>query len=172
VPEPRLRFYEAENARGEVRIYPLVIGTDEAGDIVTMKKNEGRARKRDGEYTIAMSPRSPIEWCDPMPLSVAHSRAEFVAWHTALSHLASVLDGALESFAPAPLALPLMPWLSPSLATRVIFRDAFARYDTVGLPLQPKREAGRAPIESPIEAETRASYGRASREKMRRSAAT
>jgi hypothetical protein len=39
------------------------------------------------------------------------------------------------------------------------------------LPLQPKREAGIAPIESPIEAETRASYNRASREKMRRSAA-
>jgi hypothetical protein len=118
-----------------------------------------------------MSPRSPLDWCDPMPLSVAHSRAEFVAWHMAMSHLVTVLDGALESFAATPIALPLMPWLSPSLATRVIFRDAFARFDTVGLPLQPKREAGIAPIESPIEAETRASYNRASREKMRRSAA-
>jgi hypothetical protein len=171
LPEPQQRFYEAVNRTGSVRRYPVVLGTDADGDLVMMQKNEGRARKRDGEYTLSMSPRSPIEWSDPAPLSVAHARAQFVAWHMALSHLAAVLDGALESFAPIPLALPVMPWLSPSLATRVIFRDAFARFDTVGLPLQPKREAGRAPIESPIEAETRASYGRASREKMRRSAA-
>jgi hypothetical protein len=171
LPTPQQRFYEAVNKTGSVRRYPVVLGTDADGDLVMMQKNEGRARKRDGEYTWSMSPRSPLEWCDPAPLSVAHSRAQFVAWHMALSHLAAVLDGALESYAPAPLALPVMPWLSPSLATRVIFRDAFARFDAVGLPLQPKRAAGGAPIESPIEAETRASYNRASREKMRRSAA-
>jgi hypothetical protein len=171
LPSPSQRFYEAQNAAGAVRRYPVVLGDDADAHVVMMQKNEGRARARDGEYTYAMSPRSPIEWCDPAPLSIAHARAQYVAWHAALSHLATVLAAALESFAPAPLALPLMPWLSPTLATRLIFRDAFARYDTVGLPLQPKREAGRAPIESPIEAETRASYGRASREKMRRSAA-
>jgi len=171
LPSPRQRFYEARNAAGAVRCYPVVLGTDADGDVVMMQKNEGRARKRDGEYTLSMSPRSPLEWHDPAPLSVAHSRAQFVAWHMALSHLAGVLDGALESFDVLPLAVPLMPWLSSSLATRVIFRDAFARFDAVGLPLQPKRSAGGPPIESPIEAETRASYNRASREKMRRSAA-
>jgi hypothetical protein len=171
LPAPQQRFHEATNKAGAMRAYPVVLGIDADGDMVMLRKNEGRARKRDGEYTWSMSPRSPIEWHDPAPLSVAHSRAQFVAWHAALSHLATVLDGALESYAPTPLALPVMPWLSPALATRVIFRDAFARYDTVGLPLQPKREAGIAPIESPIEAETRASYNRASREKMRRSAA-
>jgi hypothetical protein len=169
--KPRQMFVESINERDEVRVLPLVHGVDADGDEIAVRKNRGRARMRDGEYNAMMFPRSPLEWCDPMPISIAHSRAEFVAWHAALAHLANVLDGALKSFAPAPLALPLMPWLSPTLATRVIFRDAFARYDTVGLPLQPKREAGRAPIESPIEAETRASYGRASREKMRRSAA-
>ena len=171
LPAPRQRFYEAQNSRGEVRAYPLVLGVDADGDLVTMSKNEGRARKRDGEYTFSMSPRSPLEWCDPMPISVAHSRAEFVAWHQGLTALAHDLAGRLSRYEPVPLALPLLPWLSPNVATRVIFRDAFARYASEGYPLAPKRRAAGKPVESPIEAESVAAYNRASREKVRRSAA-
>lgn len=92
---------------------PLVYGLDAAGDLVDMRKNEGRARKRDGEYTLAMSPRSPIEWCDPSPLKVADARAEYVAWHGALTALARDLAGKLLSFEPTPPAAPRMPWLAP-----------------------------------------------------------
>lgn len=168
---PRPRYVETVNARGEARVSVVVHGIDADGDTVEVQKNRGRARMRDGEYNAMMFPRCPLEWCDPVPLSVAHSRGEFVAWHMALSHLAAVLDGSLASFAVTPMATPLMPWLSPSLSTRIIFRETFARFDAVGLPLQPKRQSGGKPIESPIEAETRASYNRASREKMRRTAA-
>ncbi len=171
LPDPRQRFYETVNARGEVRTYPLVMGFDRDGDLVIMHKNSGRARKRDGEYTFSMSPRSPLDWCDPQPLSVAHARAQFVAWHSALNALAADLAGRLSDFEPLPLALPLLPWLSASVATRVIFRDAFARYADQDFPLTPKRHAAGKPVESPIEAETVASYKRASREKMKKTAA-
>jgi hypothetical protein len=124
---------------------------------------------RDGEYNPMFFPRSPLEWCDPAPLGIAHSRAEWIAWHGALSSLAHDLAGALCEFAPTPPALPVMPWLDPApLASRVIFRDAFARFASRGYPLVPKRKAALPPVESPIEAETVASYNRASREKMKK----
>ena len=168
-PAPRQVFVEALNERGELRAMPLVHGLDAEGYEIAIKKNRGRARMRDGEWNASMRPRSPIEWHDPSPLSVAHSRAEWVAWHGALSALALDLAGALRQYEPTPPALPLMPWLDPAPhAARVIFRDAFAAYEAKGYPLSPRRRPAGKPIESPIEAETVASYKKASREKMRK----
>lgn len=168
-PCARQVFVETLNERGEVRAMPLVHGLDAEGYEIAIKKNRGRARMRDGEFNASMRPRSPIEWHDPAPLSVAHSRAEWLAWHGALTSLAHDLADALREYAPTAPALPLMPWLDPApLVARVILRDAFARYEAHGLPLAPKRHAGGKPIESPIEAETVASYKKASREKMRK----
>jgi hypothetical protein len=172
-PEPRQVFVEARNARGEVRPMAVVHGVDADGDLIAMKKNRGRAFKRDGEYNLAMSPRSPIEWCDPAPLSIADARAEYVAWHTALATLADDLAHKLEDHLPTGPTVPMLPWLAPeTLATRMIYRDAFARFATHGLPLAPKRRAAGKPVESPIEAETRTAYARASREKMRKTPAS
>jgi hypothetical protein len=168
MPTPAQMFFEARNSRDELRTYPIVHGIDDAGDVVMMKKNRGRALKRDGEYNPAMAPRSPIEWCDPSPLAIGDARAEYVAWHMALSQLALDLNGKLCDFAVTPPAVSLMPWLDTPLVSRVIFRDAFARYAAHGLPLQPRRKAAGPPVESPIEAESVASYNRASREKMRK----
>jgi hypothetical protein len=163
-PEPRQVFLQTKT-----KPRPLVYGIDAEGDLVAMKRNEGRALKRDGAFNLAMSPRSPIEWCDPSPLSIADARAEYVAWHSALVTLADDLAHRLEDHLPTVPTVPMLPWLAPeTLATRVIYRDAFARFATHGLPLAPKRRAAGKPVESPIEAETRAAYARASREKMRK----
>jgi hypothetical protein len=105
-PVPRRRFVPTKT-----KPRPLVHGIDGDGDVVEMMKNEGRARKRDGEYTLGMSPRSPIEWCDPSPLKVADARAEYVAWHSALIALAGDLAGKLSSFEPTLPAAPARPWL-------------------------------------------------------------
>jgi hypothetical protein len=151
---------------------PLVYGIDADGDLVEMKKNRGRAFKRDGEYRLAMSPRSPLEWCSPTPLTIADARAEYVAWHAALDTLAHDLAGKLRNFEVTPPAAPFMPWLDrAALVSRLIFRDAFARYASHGLPLAPKRKAPGKPTESQIEAETVAAYNRASREKMKKTRA-
>ena len=54
----------------------LVYGLDAAGDLVMLRRNEGRALKRDGEYNPFRSPRSPLQWCNPSPPSIADARAE------------------------------------------------------------------------------------------------
>ncbi|WP_022722961.1 hypothetical protein [Rhodopseudomonas sp. B29] len=171
LPAPRQRFYEMPNARGEVRRHPIVLGTDAAGDVVMLKKNRGRAWQREGDYSLAMSPRSPIEWHDPVPLKVADARAEYVAWHRAMITLAHNLHGALADYQPTPPAAPALPWLTGEPASRVICGAALARFASEGRPLAPKRPAGERPTESPIKAESVASYNRASRTKIKKTAA-
>lgn len=64
-----------------------------------------------------------------------------------------------------------MPWAGAGVEPRIIAGRDLSRAD-LEFGLVPKRPASDLPpIESPIEAETVASYNRASREKMRRSAA-
>jgi hypothetical protein len=157
-------FFEARNSRDELRTYPIVHGTDAGGDVVMMKKNRGRAFKRDGEYDLALTPRSPLEWCDPSPLTIADARAEYIAWYLALVTLANRLRGKLADHEPAHPSAPMMPWLATGAAPRVIMRDLYPT--TAETPA--RRPGVGKPIESPIEAESVASYNRASRTKMRK----
>ncbi len=106
-PKPHQRFVQTTG-----RPRPLVYGIDTADDLIELKRNEGRARKRDGEYTITLSPRSPLEWCDPSPLAIAEARVEYMAWHRAISTLALRLTGTLDAFEPMRPAVAPMPWLT------------------------------------------------------------
>ncbi|WP_316179662.1 MULTISPECIES: hypothetical protein [unclassified Bradyrhizobium] len=76
---------------------PIVYGTDDGGVTVELRKNEGRARKRDGEYTLAMSPLSPLDWHEPAPLHIGECRTEWVTWCNALDDLARTLAGRLAT---------------------------------------------------------------------------
>ncbi|MCS3499319.1 hypothetical protein M2189_001720 [Bradyrhizobium japonicum] len=105
-PKPHQRFVPTAG-----RPRPLVYGIDATGDLVELKRNEGRARKRDGEYTSALLPRSPLEWCNPFPLAIAEARAEYVAWYRAMSTLALGLTGKLDAFEPMRPTVKAMPWL-------------------------------------------------------------
>ena len=105
-PKPLQRFVPTAG-----RPRPLVYGIDTAGDLIELKRNEGRARKRDGEYTVALFPRSPLEWCNPSLLTIAEARAEYVAWHRAMSTLAFRLTGKLDAFEPMRPTIAAMPWL-------------------------------------------------------------
>jgi hypothetical protein len=165
LPVPCQMFFEALNARRELRTYPIVHGLDAGGDLVMMKKNRGRAFKRDGEYNLTASPRSPLEWCDPSPLSIADARAEYVAWYLALVSLVDTLRGKLADHEAVRPSAAMMPWLAPAEHSRVIMRNLFPAMMAKPAP----RPVVGKPIESPIEAETVASYNRASRTKMRKS---
>ncbi len=105
-PSPYQRFVPTHG-----RPRPLVYGIDSAGDLIELKRNEGRARKRDGEYTLALSPQSPLEWCDPSPLAIAEARAEYVAWYCAINTLALRLASKLDAFEPLRSAAAPTPWL-------------------------------------------------------------
>jgi len=167
-PTPYQRFAQT-HAAGRPR--PMVFGLDAAGDLVEIKRNEGRARARDGEYTISMSPRSPIEWHDPAPLHVAECRAEYVAWHLSLVALVDMLAGKLVEFEPMYPSAAAMPWITGEVpASRIVARRDLGDV-SVGLPVAPRRRAPGAPVESPIEAESRTAYNLASRTKRRKSTA-
>jgi hypothetical protein len=151
---------------------PIVHGIDADGALVEMARNRGRKWKREGDYSLSMSPRSPIEWGDPAPLQIGEARAEYVAWHFALSSLARDLAGKLVMFEPSAPSAPALPWIDGEApASRIVGRRDLSACD-VDQALTPRRgrPAGK-PIESPIEAESVASYNRASRKQVRRSAA-
>lgn len=145
----------------------IVYGIDADGDLVEMK-----ARRKDGKFNLSMSPRSPINWNAPSMIEVGEARAEYVAWHGALVTLAAVLAGKLVEFEPTAPAVARLPWVTGQTpASRVVaVRDLAAAWPEE-LPLAPKRKAALRPVESPIEAETVAAYARASRTKMRKTAA-
>lgn len=149
---------------------PLVYGVDADGDLIEMRRNEGRARKRDGEYTIKMMPRSPLNWHDPSPLHIGECRAEYLTWHTALVMLAADLAGKLDRFDVLPPSAARAPWIVDNVSRIIPGRDLSAAGVEQGLVPKRPNIAGK-PIESPIEAETVASYNRASRTKMRKIAA-
>lgn len=165
-PAPFQMFAPALNGAPRAIVY----GIDDAGDLVEVRRNRGRKAMRE-PYDLKMLPRSPINWHDPSPMHIGECRAEWIAWHHALAALARDLDGALDAFDVMPSTLPLRPWDQPIVASRIIKGRDLSRGD-VEAGLVPRRPAtGGKPIESPIEAETVASYNRASREKVRRSAA-
>jgi hypothetical protein len=121
-PSPCQRFVPTAGA-GRPRA--IVHGFDADGDLVELKRNEGRARKRDGEYTLAMSPRSPLEWQHPAPLQIGECRAEYVAWHAALVSLTVALAGQLVEFEPVAPSAAAMPWITGETpASRILERAA------------------------------------------------
>lgn len=145
----------------------MVYGTGAHGELVELKQNRGRKAQRE-LYDLKMSPRSPLHWHDPSPLHIAECRAEWVTWHGALTRLAGALAGKLALFDVTPPAAAALPWLDDAAPARIIRGRNLAR-EGVDHNLTPRRDrpAGK-PVESPIEAETVASYARASREKMRK----
>lgn len=162
-------FTQERNARGELRSTPLVHGLDADGVAIAIKKNRGGKQvAKHGVYDVRMSPRSPLDWQCPAPLHIGECRAEYVAWHVALVSLAADLVGKLKEFEPTPPAAAAMPWITGEApASRIVARRDLGEVD-VGLPLAPRRRAAGKPIESPIEAETRAAYNSASRTKRRK----
>jgi hypothetical protein len=149
---------------------PIVYGTDAHGDLVELKPNRGRKAQRE-LYDVRLAPRSPLNWHDPSPLHIGECRGEWVTWHGALVRLAGELDGKLKLFDVEAPALPLLPWRDDTAPARIIKGRNLAR-PGVDHNLTPRRDrpVGK-PVESPIEAETVASYARASRTKMRKIAA-
>ncbi|WIG52499.1 MAG: hypothetical protein OJF48_003418 [Afipia sp.] len=145
----------------------LVFGIDADGDLVEM-----RARRKDGKFNLSMSPRSPLNWNAPSMVEVGEGRAEYVAWHGALVSLAASLSGKLAEFEPVAPAAARLPWITGETeVSRVITgRDLSSAFGEK-LALAPKRKVALEPVESPIEAESVASYARASRTKMRKVAA-
>jgi hypothetical protein len=159
LPTPRQMF--APSITGRPRA--IVNGLDR-GEVVELKAN-----RKTGKYPLGMSPRSPILWHEPSVLHVAECRAEWVTWHGALNRLAVGLAGKLKAFEVAPTTLPLMPWLTGSDRPRVIAGRDLSMAPGIDRALTPQRNifAG-PPVESPIEAQTAASYAKASREKMKK----
>jgi hypothetical protein len=160
-PTPRQVFAPSITGRPRAMVY----GMDGDGDLV-----EVRANKKTGRFNMAMTPRSPLLWHEPSMVHVGECRAEWVTWHGALTRLALALAGKLETFDVVAPALPLLPWVTGSDRPRVIAGRDLAS-EAFDPRLAPKRHAPGKPTESPIEAETIASYARASRGKMRKSVA-
>ena len=168
-PTPYQMFVQERNARDELRSAPLVHGIDADGVAIAIKKNRGRKAMREA-FDLSMSPRSPLDWQCPAPLHLGECRAEYVAWHAALVSLAADLAGKLAEFEPVAPCAPAMPWLTGEApASRIMARRDLGDVDQ-GLPLAPRRRAPGRPIESPIEAKTRAAYNLASRTKRRKDA--
>ncbi len=71
-----------------------------AGQPSIVGKCEGRLRYSHGSYC-------PLQW-EPSPLTVAMTRAEYVAWHHGLSLLART--AVLRDYEPMPPAAPVAPW--------------------------------------------------------------
>jgi hypothetical protein len=158
-PKPYRMMIPFRDAAGANRERPLVHGTDADGDIVYLHPRRGRAAMRDGMYDYAMSPRSPLQWSAPSMISIGHARAEYVAWHGALTSLAKTLQGKLGEYEPTAPAVMPMPWITGQTpASRVLSDGLPAGLLTLKLPLAPKRKAPSRPVESAIERESRRSY--------------
>lgn len=141
-------FSEFRDDAGAIRRRPLVHGVDAAGDVVAILPNRGRAVARDGMYSYAMAPRSPLDWQCPSMLHVGDCRAEYVAWHGALVQLVADLDGKLAEFQPTPPAAAALPWITgPTPVSRVVPGRDLGVVD--GLPIQPRREISSRPLGNP-----------------------
>jgi hypothetical protein len=118
-PSPYAITISERNAAGAYRDRARVVGVDAAGEVIDLKPNRGRAAMRDGLYDLAFAPRSPLQWGDPSPLAVAEARAEYLAWHDALTYLAKVL--VLDEFEVLPPAAARVPWITGQTpASRVL----------------------------------------------------
>lgn len=140
-PTPHQMFSQERNARGELRAIALVHGVDSDGYEIAIKKNRGRKAMREA-FDLSMTPRSPINWHDPSLLHIGECRAEYVAWHHALTRLALDLAGKLKEFEPmAPVAAAL-PWITGETPTsRIVARRDFGNIDIAGKLVEPKIQA-------------------------------
>lgn len=147
LPTPLPMSIEYRDALGAVRERLLVHGLDQDGCLVEVMP--GRTKKARGVYDLDQLPRSPLNWSDPAPLHVGHSRAEYIAWHHALSTLAASLSGMLVDHEPLPPSALPRPWLEGE-PVRQMYRVQGADVSEA-LPLAPKRPAAPRPFESKIE---------------------
>lgn len=120
-PTPYEMRVETLDGRGSLRSIALVHGIDADGDIVAMRPNQGRAVARDGMYSYAMAPRCPLQWNDPSLMSIGHARAEYLAWHDALSGLVDDLGDSLIEYQPIASPARRLPWVTgQDKASRVL----------------------------------------------------
>lgn len=151
-PKPSRVFIQKKNTRGQMRAVPLVEGFDADGCLVAVAASR-TARSR-GIYDLHCEPRSPLRWGEPDALEIGEARAEYFAWHHALGTLARDLAGRLKEYEPAPAIVRPFPWITGQGGETRVLCDGKSAV-SIGLPLQPKREAGAKPIESKIVAESR-----------------
>ncbi|WP_315772969.1 MULTISPECIES: hypothetical protein [unclassified Bradyrhizobium] len=157
-PTPRQQF-----AQTATKPRPIVHGIDRSGEVM-----EIRPTRKTGKYPVTMRPRSPLLWHDPAPLHVGECRAEWVCWHGALNTLAAALSGKLRAYEPAPTTLPLMPWITGMDEPRILQGRDLSAVSAFDPRLAPVRNiVTPEPVSSPIEAQTAASYAKASRLKMK-----
>lgn len=150
LPTPAAMRIEFMDATGALRDRPLVYGVDDAGDVVELSPHRGRKAQQIGLYDPDMSPRSPLNWCDPSPLSIAHARAEYFTWHSALTNLVDDLHDRLKEFDAVAPAAVARPWRTgQAKASRVLSDGVVMNVDP--LPLVPKRDPAPRPYESKIE---------------------
>jgi hypothetical protein len=143
------------NGRGALRQRPIVEGFDDAGALVELKPNRGKAAMKRGAYDAHREPRSPLNWHAASLLSIGVARAEYFAWQNAIAGLAHALRGALVEFEPvAPAAVPF-PWIDGQPTSRVLSDGFPAGLLTVPLALGPTREATPRPYETALEVEAR-----------------
>ena len=155
LPTPYQMFREFGDPVGAVRKRPLVYGVDADGDLVEILPNRGRAVARDGFYSYAYSPRSPLQWGDPSMISIGHARAEYVFWHDALTTLARDLIGRLAEWDAQPPALAAMPWITGQTPVSRVLGVADVVATPIGLPLAPRRDPSSRPIAGPRKSSVR-----------------
>lgn len=133
-PSPYPITISERNAAGAYRERTRVVGVDGDGEVIDLKPH--RSARARGLYDLAFAPRSPLQWGDPSPLAVAEARAEYLAWHDALTHLAKVL--VLDEFEVLPPSAARVPWISGQTPeSRVLQGRDLSAADA--LALQPDR---------------------------------
>lgn len=128
--------------------HAIVFGVDDDGQLMEVKAD------RRGRYNAARSPRCHVAWDEPSIGFLLEARAEYAAWHHALTELADVLRGTLDDFEVTGPEARAEPWRTGQVeAPRVL--DGGITVGAEPLPLKPARPVYPAPVESPIEREAR-----------------
>lgn len=95
-----------------------------------------------GRNVYSLGAYCPVTW-DPSPISIAQSRADYLAWWRGLKHLAETL--VLDEHEPTIPKAPEMPWDAPNAPQPTLHRGHPIK--TRPLPLKPQRErAGPPPV--------------------------
>lgn len=143
------------DGRGALRSRPVVEGIDDAGALVELKPNRGKAAMKRGAYDLHREPRSPLDWHAASLLSIGAARAEYFAWQDALSRLVPMLRGSLVEYEPVAPTAVAFPWIDGQPTSRVLSDGFPAGLLTVPLALGPTRPATPRPYETNLEVEAR-----------------
>ncbi|NUU41561.1 hypothetical protein [Tardiphaga robiniae] len=108
------------DGRGALRSRPVVEGVDDAGALVELKPNCGKAAMKRGPYDLHREPRQPLNWRAGSPLSISAARAEYFAWQDALVRLVAMLRGALVEYEPVAPTAVAFPWIDGQPTSRVL----------------------------------------------------